>query len=211
MKLRRRGSGCGFALALLAGAVFAAWLGVYPYLARQAPVASEILVVEGWLGDDLLAQAAGWAGSNGVKKIYATGGPIPTGSYLVEWKTYAEMTKARLEKLGLAERFEIVAVPAEKVRRDRTRESARALRAALPLERGAFNLASEGPHMRRSWRAFQAEFGDGVEVGSVALTPVAYGARDWWSCSEGVRAVVDEAVALGYDVVAGGGAAERRN
>ena len=211
MRLRRKGGGCGLVLALLVGAAFSAWMGAYPFLARQAPVASEVLVVEGWLVDDLLAQAAGWAASNGVKKIYATGGPLVTGSYLTEWKTYAEMTKARLEKLGLAARFEIVAAPAEKVRRDRTRESARALRAAMPLERGAFNVASEGPHMRRSWRAFQEVFGDGVEVGSVALVPVAYGARDWWRCSEGVRAVVDEAVALGYDVVAGGGAAERRN
>ena len=202
---RRRGSGCGFALVVLAGAFFWAWLGAYPFLARQAPVASEVLVVEGWLVDDLLAQAAAWGESNGVKKIYTTGGPITTGSHLAEWKTYAEMTKARLEKLGLAERFEIVAAPAEKVRRDRTRESARALRAAMPLERGAFNVASEGPHMRRSWRAFQDVFGDGVEVGSVALEPGEYGARDWWSCSEGVRAVVEEAVALGDDVVAGAG------
>ena len=202
---RWRGGGCGLALVLLAAGAGCAWALLYPFLARQAPVAAEVLVIEGWLGDDLLAQAAGWATSNGVKKIFATGGPIETGSYLAEWKTYAEMTKARLEKLGLAERFEIVAAPAEKVRRDRTRESARALRAAMPLERGAFNVASEGPHMRRSWRAFQDVFGDGVEVGSVALEPGEYGARDWWSCSEGVRAVVDEAVALGYDVVAGAG------
>ena len=202
---RRRGSGCGFALVVLAGAFFWAWLGAYPFLARQAPVASEVLVVEGWLVDDLLAQAAAWGESNGVKKIYTTGGPLVTGSYLTEWKTYAEMTKARLEKLGYAEKFELAAVPAEKVRRGRTRESARALRAELKMERGTFNLASEGPHMRRSWRAFRDEFGDGVEVGSVALTPLAYDGSDWWSCSEGVRAVVGEAIAYGYDLLPGGG------
>ena len=55
---RRRGSGCGFALVVLAGAFFWAWLGAYPFLARQAPVASEVLVVEGWLVDDLLAARA---------------------------------------------------------------------------------------------------------------------------------------------------------
>ena len=205
MRLRRKGSGCGFALALLVGAVFAAWMGAYPFLARQAPVASEILVVEGWLVDDVLVQAAAWGESNGVKKIYTTGGPLATGSYLTEWKTYAEMTKARLEKLGVAERFEVVAVPAERVRRGRTRESARALQAALGLERGALNVASEGGHTRRSWRVFQEVLGDGVEVGSVALEPPEYGAGDWWRCSEGVRAVVDEAVAYGVDVVAGVG------
>ena len=202
---RRRGGGCGLVLMLLVGAAFATWMRAYPFLARQAPVAAEVLVIEGWLGDDLLAQAAGWATSNGVKKIFATGGPIETGSYLAEWKTYAEMTKARLEKLGYAEKFELAAVPAEKVRRGRTRESARALRAELKMERGTFNLASEGPHMRRSWRAFRDEFGDGVEVGSVALTPLAYDGSDWWSCSEGVRAVMGETIAYGYDLLPGGG------
>lgn len=198
---RARGGGCLGALVLLAGAAIGAWIGLYPFLARHAPVASDLLVVEGWLGDDMLAQAAGWAESNGVKKIVATGGPIELGSYLAEWKTHAEMTKARMEALGLGKKFELAAAPAEKVRRGRTREAARALRAALGMERGSFNVASEGPHARRSWRAFRDEFGAGVEVGSVALAPTEYGRDDWWSCSEGVRAVVDETVAYVYDLV----------
>ena len=202
---KRRGAGCGLALMLVVGLAVTTWMEIYPFLARQAPVRAELLVVEGWVGDELLAQAGEWAGANGVKKIVATGGPVEVGSYLVPWKTYAEMTKARMEALGLGEKFELEAVPAEKVRRGRTRASARALKAATGMERGAFNLASEGPHTRRSWRAFQGVFGDGVEVGSVALVPVAYGAGDWWSCSEGVRAVVDEAVAYGVVIVAGWG------
>ena len=205
MRVRRAGKGCGCLLVVLAGLGLTAWFGLYSFLAREAPVRAEMLVIEGWVGDELLAQAVDWAERNGVKKIVATGGPVEVGSYLVPWKTFAEMTKARLEALGLGDRFELVAVPSEKVRRGRTRESARALKAATGMERGAFNLASEGPHTRRSWRAFQEVFGDGVEVGSVALVPVAYGERDWWSCSEGVRAVVDETVAYGVDVVAGAG------
>ena len=205
MKLYRRGGGWKLVLMLLMGLAFTAWMKAYPFLARQAPVAAETLVVEGWVGDDLLAQAAGWAESNGVKTIVATGGPLETGSYLAEWKTYAEMTRARMEALGLGEKFELAAVPAEKVRRGRTRESARALRAALGTELGAFNLASEGPHARRSWRAFRDEFAGQVEVGSVALEPTAYGREDWWRCSEGVRSVISEAIAYGYDLLPGGG------
>ena len=188
---------------LAAGAGFV-WATLYPFLARQAPVPAETLVVEGWVSDDLLVQAAGWAESNGVKKIVATGGPIEIGSFLAEWKTYAEMTRARMEALGLGAKFELAAVPAEKVRRGRTRESARALKAAGAAA-GAFNVASEGPHARRSWRAFRDEFAGQAEVGSVALTPVAYGGEDWWTCSEGVRAVISEAIAYAYDVLPGGG------
>ena len=205
MKLYRRGEWRGLLLMMLVGLAITAWLEAYPFLARQAPVPAEVLVVEGWMSDDLLLQAAGWAESNGVAVLVATGGPVELGSYLTKWKTYAEMTKARMAKLGLGERFELAAVPAEKVRRGRTRESARALRAAMGAELGAFNVASEGPHARRSWRAFRDEFAGQAEVGSVALTPVAYGGEDWWTCSEGVRAVISEAIAYAYDVLPGGG------
>ena len=199
----RRGSGCGFLLVLLIGGALWVRMELYPFLARQAPVPANILVIEGWLVDDVLREAAGWAESNGVEKIYTTGGPIELGGYLTAWQSYAEMTKARLEQLGLGRKFEIVAVPAPKVRRGRTLESARALQAATRLERGAFNLASEGPHTRRSWRTFQRVFGPGVQVGSVALTPTEYGADDWWTCSAGARSVLSETVAYAYEVVAG--------
>ena len=204
MKLYRRGEGWVVLLMLLAGLAFTAWREAYPFLARQAPVPAEVLVVEGWVSDELLLQAAGWAESNGVAVLVATGGPVELGSYLTKWKTYAEMTKARMAKLGLGERFELAAVPAEKVRRDRTRESARALRAAMGAELGAFNLASEGPHARRSWRAFRDEFAGQAAVGSVALQPTAYDDGDWWKCSEGVRAVISEAIAYAYDLLLGG-------
>ena len=204
MTFRRRGAGCGLGLVLLAAGAGFVWATLYPFLARQAPVPAETLVVEGWVSDDLLAQAAGWAESNGVKRIVATGGPIELGSYLASFRTYAEMTRARMEALGLGAKFELAAVPAEKVRRGRTRESARALKAAGAAA-GAFNVASEGPHARRSWRAFRDEFAGQAEVGSVALTPVAYGGEDWWTCSEGVRAVISEAIAYAYDVLAGSG------
>ena len=200
---RGRGAGCGLGLVLLAAGAGFVWATLYPFLARQAPVAAETLVVEGWVSDDLLVQAAGWAESNGVKKIVATGGPIEIGSFLAEWKSYAEMTRARMEALGLGAKFELAAVPAEKVRRGRTRESARALKAAGAAA-GAFNVASEGPHARRSWRAFRDEFAGQAEVGSVALTPTEYDGTDWWRCSEGVRSVISEAVAYGYDVLPGG-------
>ncbi|MDD2239241.1 MAG: cytosine deaminase [Kiritimatiellae bacterium] len=193
---QKRGTGCGL-LVLVLLLLLAGWLfwGAYPFLARHAPVVSDLLVIEGWLDDDVLEQAVGWAASNGVEQIYLTGGPIAVGSYLVAWNSLPEMTKARMEALDLGGQFDLQAVPADKVRRGRTRASARALKAELNLERGAFNLASEGPHTRRSWRTFQQVFGDGVAVGSVALTPTAYNHHDWWSCSEGVRNMIGEAIA----------------
>ena len=203
--VRRRGSVGGALVVLAATAALLVRFEAYPFLAMQAPVESDVLVVEGWVVDEVLARAAAWGASNGVRKIVATGGPIETGSYLTEWKTYAEMTVARMEKLGLGETFELAAAPAEKVRRGRTRESARALRAAWGgAGPRAFNLASEGFHARRSWRAFRDVFGEGTAVGCVALEPTGYDGSDWWSCSEGVRSMVGEWVAYLYDLAAGG-------
>ena len=199
-RFMRNGCATGLVLlALLVVSVLTARLGLYPFLARQAPVATDTLVIEGWLPDPVLAQLDAWLATNAIKRIYTTGGPLETGSYLIAWTNYADLTRARLIQLGYDQRYELTAVPAPKVRRDRTRESARALRAVWPLERGAFNLVSEGPHTRRSWRAFQQVFGDGVEVGSIALVPEAYDARDWWTCSEGLRTVLTETFGYIYD------------
>lgn len=203
MRVRRHGRAGGIAGLVLVLVLAGLWIrfGLYGFLARQAPVGSPILVVEGWMPDGVLQQAVEWAETNGVVRIIATGGPVATGSWLAEWNTYAEMTRARLEAMGAADRFEVTAVPAPKVRRGRTRESARALKEALGMEAGAFNLASEGLHTRRSWRAFQSVFGEGTAVGSVALTPEEYDGSDWWTCSEGVRAMVGETVAYLHDLV----------
>ena len=181
------------------------WL--YPFLARQAPVRSEILVVEGWMKEGLLDQALAWAESNGVTRIYTTGGPIEAGSRLAEWKTYAELAKGRLDRRGAGKHFDIVAAPAAEVRRGRTRESARALKAMMGMERGAFTLASKGPHMRRSWRAYQAEFGSDVEVGSLALVPADYGEADWWKRRKGVQDVAGQTLCYLYDLLSNPGIA----
>lgn len=194
--------GCAVALLFLAlagaGCLAARWW-LYPFLARHAPVPSDILVIEGWLPDFALAQLDAWLATNAITRIYTTGGPLDTGSYLIAWTNYADLTRARLITLGYDQRYELIAAPAPKVRRDRTRESARALRAVLPLQRGQFNLVSEGPHSRRSWRAFQQVFGDGVAVGSIALVPQAFDARDWWTCSEGLRVVLTETFGYTHD------------
>ena len=195
----RYGGWVGAVLLLVAGVLWGQW-AAYGLLARTDPVAAEVLVVEGWMVDRRLELAAEWAEANGVRMLVATGGPVELGSHLTEWGTYAEMTLERMRRMGLDGRFELAAAPAERVRRARTRESARALRASGLLEGRAFNVASEGPHTRRSWRAFRDAFAGYAEVGSVALPPSEYGESDWWTCSDGVRSVVGEWIAYLYDL-----------
>lgn len=178
--------------------LFLGFIRLYPFLARHAPVPSDTLVLEGWVADDQLEQTLQWADANQVKTIYLTGGPITLGSWLAEWKTLPEMTLARINAMELTNDIAFIAVPAEKVRRDRTWASALALQKATGLTRGSFNLASTGPHTRRSWLTFRRAFGDGVDIGSIALTPTEYDRSDWWKCSDGVRAMIGETIAYLY-------------
>ncbi len=182
--------------ALLTGFV----AGLYPFLSPNHPAeGSTVLVFEGWVADAPLEEALAWAGAHGVKTIYITGGPITTGSWLAPWGSYAEMSAARLEALGVADRYDVRAFPAPETRKDRTFVSAVALRDALGTNApAAMTLASEGPHVRRSALLFRRAFGDRTRIGTLPLTPTDFDAHDWWHSSAGVRTVLSEAIAFPY-------------
>ena len=112
----------------LVGAV----VGLYPFLAPNRPADSPLMVIEGWLADAPLEEALAWADAHNVTTLYLTGGPIETGSWLAPWKTYPEMTAARLEAIGAADRYQIRTFPAPRTRKDRTWLSAVTLRPPAP-------------------------------------------------------------------------------
>jgi hypothetical protein len=61
-----------------------------------------------------------------------------------------------------------------------------------------FNIATVGPHARRSWLLFRRAFGGTVELGIVALKDPMYDPQHWWRTSEGVREVLGESIAYVY-------------
>lgn len=189
-----------FVLLALAILFVAFVAGLYPFLAPDHPAAdSGALVIEGWIADAPLREALAWADAHGVESIYLTGGPITTGSWLAPWKTYPEMTAARLEAMGLAGRYEIRAFPAPDTRKDRTFLAAVTLRDALGTNAPAsMTLASEGPHVRRSALLFRRAFGDATRIGTLPLTPTDFDRSDWWHSSAGVRTILSEAIAYPY-------------
>jgi hypothetical protein len=193
-------SGC---LVLLLGILLIGWLGLrgtYPFLAVNDPRPGGILVVEGWVPDFALESVAEEFKLHSYEKLYTTGVPLEQGTFLSEYKTYAELGAATLAKMSV-DTNKLEAVPTPGVTRDRTYASALALRKRLaeggPLP-ARINLVSVGPHARRSRLMFQKAFGPGVEVGVVALAPHDYDPRRWWRSSAGVRGVIGEALAYGY-------------
>ena len=145
--------------------------GAYSFLTVNDPVDSSALVVEGWLPDYALQEAIMEFGRGHYRRIFVTGGPLDNGAPLSEYRTFAELGAATLLRLGLNTNA-VQAVPAPKVRLDRTYASAMALKSWLGSHEVAdtnFNVISLGSHSRRSRLLFEKALGKGYKVGIIAI------------------------------------------
>lgn len=184
----------------LVGVAVTAMLNVQSFLALTEPVPAEVLVVEGWAPDFVLAEAAVEFERGRYRRIYVTGGPIEHGGALSGYKNYAELGAAILVKIGVSISV-IEAVPAPSVRRDRTYASALALRSRLHQQGTnitGINLMSVGVHSRRSQLLFQKAFDGEVRVGIIAIEDRNSYGKHWWKFSNGVRSVANELFAYIY-------------
>lgn len=173
--------------------------GIQPFLAVDAPVASRVMVVEGWIGMPALEIAAERFRSEGYDMIYTVGGSAP-GKAFDRVKNEAVVVAAQFLEMGLPP-ARIFAVPSGDPLRDRTYTSAAVLRDwFLEHERmpAALNVVTEGAHSRRSRLLFEKAFGDRVAIGVISTPVHTYDARHWWRSSEGVKEVLSEGAAYLY-------------
>ena len=171
---------------------------VQPFLA-VTPINADVLVVEGWMPDDALKQAFVEFKSGAYRQIITTGTPVEKGSFLTEYKNYAEVAAATLRKLGLP--LEKVIVPTPAKIKDRTYAAAVTLRQWLsktnPLLESV-NLYTYDVHTRRSWLLFKKALAPKVKLGAIAAKTQDYNPISWWKSSAGVRTVLDEFIAYLY-------------
>lgn len=173
---------------------------LHPFLARNAPIPADVLVVEGWLPDYALKDAISKFQNGSYSKLITTGGTLSQGYYLAEYNNFAELAAGTLRALGF-DANQLIAVPAPEVMTHRTYSSALALKQWLEtsdLDVKSINLYSFGPHARRSWLIFQQVLSPDIQVGVIAATPLDYEAQTWWQSSEGVRTVISETIAYIY-------------
>jgi hypothetical protein len=159
-------------------------------------------VVEGWVPDHVLKGAVDDFSKNNCIFIFCVGGPIQTGSYLFSYNSFANLTYYRLIKLGVVE-SKIVAIETDDVKKDRTYESALAIKkwaSASGLEMKSINVYTLGAHARRSRFLFQKALGDTVEVGIIGVVEQTFDPKAWWKCSNGFRTVIDETIAYLYAI-----------
>ena len=188
-------------VAILIAAVFFGFVAnLYPFLAPDAPPHKGLLVVEGWIHDFALDEAVCMYKTGDYSKIVCTGVPIETGSYIQAFKSYPEMTAARLRKLGIPESEIIIAI-GEETNKDRTYVAATALREAFMaynIGESNIHLVTTGPHGRRSRLLFQKALGNDYRVGVTCLEDSGYDPDRWYAYSQGVRKVLGEWIAYTY-------------
>jgi hypothetical protein len=187
-------------LVLLTGLFFLGRRFAYPFLAFNQPVSAEFLVVEGWAPKYALDQAVGEFHRGHYRTLFVTGGVIEEGSIFSDYKTYANLGATSLLKAGFpAESLQ--AVPAELVKKDRTYTSALALKQWMTAHGGippSFNVVSLGTHSRRTHLLFSMAFEKQAQIGMIAVVNRDYDPSRWWQYSQGVRSIIDEAIAYTY-------------
>jgi len=191
----------GFLIATLTIAILFGFLAnLYPFLAPNKPPHQGLFVIEGWIHDFALDEAVRMYKAGNYSKIICTGVPIETGSYIQTFKSYPEMTTARLIKLGIGP-SEIITAIGDETKKDRTYVAATALREyimAYNVEGTSVHLVTVGPHGRRSRLLFQRALGDDYKVGVTCLEDSGYDPDHWYTYSQGVRKVIGEFIAYTY-------------
>ncbi|NNJ71337.1 MAG: DUF218 domain-containing protein [Kiritimatiellales bacterium] len=185
---------------LLAGLLLVLFMNIYSFLAPEEPPYEGVMVVEGWIHDFALDEAAAMYRNGNYSHIACTGIPIEIGSYLIEFESLAHMTALRLRKLGIPKDDIIVAV-ADEQKKDRTYLSAVALREAFighNIQASKIHLVTTGPHGRRSRLLFQKALGKEYQVGITCLPDAGYEPEKWYAYSRGVRSVIEELIAYLY-------------
>ena len=196
--LTLRGWGVVLAVFVLGGVVGVH--SVFPFLSVHDPLKCELLVVEGWIPDYLIADVKSEFEQGGYKLLVITGTPITKGEPLAEQKTYPELTRAILLKYGWDEET-VKAVPCGAALRDRTYSSALALKDWLSSSDSqfkSFNIFSRGSHCRRTRLLYQFAFRDSAQVGVISGKDQRYDGAHWWRSSEGVRDIINESIAYFY-------------
>jgi hypothetical protein len=172
-----------------------------PFLAYSQPNQdADILVVEGWLDDEAVKGALAEFKRGDYQLLVTTGIPILRGSFLSEYKNFAELCASTLVSLG-ADRSKLAIVPTPEIKRDRTLASAIAFGkwfSESNLSTKSINLYSYDVHTRRSWLLFRRVLPSKINIGAIAYPAISYDRKKWWASSEGIRTVISETIGYIY-------------
>ena len=173
---------------------------LYSILAPVEREKTDVLALEGFISDYVLADAIREFKQGHYSLLVTTGTPIEAGGLLSEYKNTAKVAAESLKKLGF-DSTKLVVVETDEIMYDRTYNSGLAFKHWLRKNRSAtraVNLMTMGVHGARSKVLFQSAMGDSIRVGIISLPNMFYGPSDWWHSSKGFREVMNEAIGYFY-------------
>lgn len=184
------------AAATLVARHLGAWLAVSEPVVVAGGGPAALLVVEGWLGERELDDAAAYARRRGYARVVTSGGEIDSFS---PFASYAERAAHRLRQRLPALRID--AVPTPRTAQDRSYASAVWVRDwarqhAVPVE--TIDVYSLGAHARRSRMVYRLAFGETTRVGIIAGRPHDNDVERWWTTSEAAKGVLGETLSLAW-------------
>lgn len=175
-------------------------LGIHGFLSYHNPVLARTVVVSGTLPDAALEKIVRKVGGDPDNLILTLGGPISRGSRLSNYRDYANLAAARIERIG-QQNAKIVAIPSSSTEKDRVYASARALREWISrsnVDIESIDVYTMGVRGRRTRILFEMALGDEIAVGVISIDDPSYDHTRWWATSQGVRTVSGELIAYLY-------------
>jgi len=188
------------ALVIVVTLVMTAQRGAHSFLAVTNRVPAETLIVEGWTPPYTLGQAASEFRTGHFKRLVLVRSLYTVGESRELGRDYVDYLIRLLVQQGVPREC-VEPVFCSVVRKDRTYHSALAVKQwlaqrAIPVT--SLDVATLGPHARRSRLLYRKAFGKDVAVGVIGLEDQGYDPLHWWRSSEGVREVLGESIAYGY-------------
>jgi hypothetical protein len=171
-------------------------------LTRRLP--AEVLVVEGWIGNDGIRAAAVEFEAGGYQYIVATGGQTDDRPHS---PNYAEIAGQELMRFGIP-RDKIIIASTGEIEHERTFKSAAAAWRALQnrgIHPEAINVLTLGPHARRSRLVYAKAYAPATQVGVIAWAPSNYETEPWWRFRGRTKCFLKEIVGYPFEVLLNSG------
>jgi hypothetical protein len=195
---------CAFSIVVLLGT--GTWLCIFGEsffsLTRRLP--AEVLVVEGWIGNDGIQAAAAEFERGGYECILTTGGMTDDRQSPLN---YADLAGHELIRFGIP-RARIIFAPTGEIEHERTFKSAVSTWRALQ-KRGihpkAINVLTLGSHARRSRLVYAKVYAPATRVGVIAWGPAYYKTQPWWQSYGRSKCFFKEIVGYPFEVLLNSG------
>ncbi|GJM30500.1 MAG: hypothetical protein DHS20C17_31350 [Cyclobacteriaceae bacterium] len=173
---------------------------VYDFLAINKPLKKNTLVIESWIPDIAIPSLIDKARDGDYRRIVVAGGRELKGSYLSDFETTADRLRATLILLGLDSTM-IYVVRNQAVVKDRTYNSAVSVSTWIRQFNKSIDtldVATIGPHARRSKMLFELALSQDIKVGVICIDDLEYNPNRWWQSSTGFKSVVGECISYFY-------------